>query len=78
MSQCFYFGSPMKFITLLRIYEATLFSYFTELNIRARHNFYALFLILRKSLKTSTVCEIYLLAVFPKNLFTVRLKLENA
>lgn len=38
-SQCFYFDSPMKFIVLLRIYEATHFSYFTDLNIRARHKF---------------------------------------
>jgi hypothetical protein len=53
------------------------FPYFTELNIRARHKFEVLFLILRKSLKTSTGSEIYLLAFFPKNLFKVRLKLEN-
>jgi len=50
------------------------FSYFTELNIRERHNFEVLFLILRKSLKISTGSELYLLAIFPKNLFKVRLK----
>jgi hypothetical protein len=67
----------MKFIVLLRNYEATFFLYFNELNIRARHNFEVLFLILRKSLKTSTKSEMYLLAIFSKNLIKVGLKLEE-